>query len=106
MVSEGRATVAPDGLKLQGLTADNKDRGAMASSDASEMKAGGHDGGPAVPVDALRGELAQLGRERELLRAMGARRDELERNRCAIVRAHQDLSRALIAHHSPGLHAA
>lgn len=71
----------------------------------SELQPAGHDGDPVVPVEALRGELAQLGRERELLRAMGARRDELERNRCAIVRAHQDLSRALIAHHSPGLRA-
>ncbi|MCC6223228.1 MAG: hypothetical protein IT201_07010 [Thermoleophilia bacterium] len=70
------------------------------------MQLAGHDGGSIVAVEALRGELARLGRERELLRATGAGRDELERNRCAILRAHQGLSRALTAHHSPGLHAA
>lgn len=54
-------------------------------------------------VEALQGELLELGREREQLRASDADREELERNRRAIVRANQALSRALIARNIPGL---
>lgn len=54
-------------------------------------------------VEALQRELLELGRERERLHASGAGREELERNRGAIVRANQALALALIAGNTPGL---
>ncbi len=54
-------------------------------------------------VEAVQRELLELGRERERLHASGAGREDLERNRGAIVRANQALARALIARNTPGL---
>lgn len=54
---------------------------------------------PAVLLERV----AVLVRERESLRARGAGRAELERNRMQIAKAQWELSRALIAHYSPAL---
>jgi hypothetical protein len=43
--------------------------------------------------------VAELVHERQVLRAAGAGRSELERNRAEIARAQWDLSRALIVRH-------
>ena len=59
-----------------------------------------------LPVEALQDVLAGLVREREDLRAVGADRADLERNRLAIVNAQWDLSRALIARYHPHLQTA
>jgi formate-dependent phosphoribosylglycinamide formyltransferase (GAR transformylase) len=52
-------------------------------------------------VEDLVGRIAQLVLERQSLRSHGAESLLLERNRLALVHAHQDLSRALIARHCP-----
>ena len=52
-------------------------------------------------VEELVSRIAQLVLERQSLRAHDADSLLLERNRLALVRAHQDLSRALIARHCP-----
>jgi hypothetical protein len=67
-------------------------------STASDATANGH---APVPVEALQDLLGGLVREREALRASGAGRAELERNRLAIVGAQWELSRALIARYHP-----
>ncbi len=54
-----------------------------------------------VPVETLQEVLGSLVREREALRASGAGRAELERNRLAIVGAQWELSHALIARYHP-----
>ena len=54
-------------------------------------------------VEALQELLGSLLREREAIRGNGADRDELERNRQAIVGAQWELSHALIARYHPGL---
>jgi hypothetical protein len=58
------------------------------------------------PVEALQDVLGGLRREREELRAAGADRGELERNRRAIVDAQWQMSHALIARYHPGFQAA
>jgi hypothetical protein len=52
-------------------------------------------------VEELIGWIADLVFERQSLRAHGADPMLLERNRLQLVRAHQDLSQALIARHLP-----
>lgn len=52
-------------------------------------------------VEDLVSRIAQLVLDRQSLRAHDADSPLLERNRLALVRAHQDLSRALIARHCP-----
>jgi hypothetical protein len=57
---------------------------------------------PARPtVEDLIGRIADLVLERQSLRANGAERETLERNRADLVSAHWDLSRALIERHCP-----
>jgi hypothetical protein len=51
-----------------------------------------------TPEDLLE-RVAELVRERQVLRAAGAGRSELERNRAEIARAQWDLSQALIVRH-------
>ncbi len=51
-----------------------------------------------TPEDLLE-RVAELVHERQVLRAAGAGRSELERNRAEIARAQWDLSRALIVRH-------
>jgi len=51
-----------------------------------------------TPEDLL-DRVAELVHERQVLRAAGAGRAELERNRAEIARAQWDLSRALIVRH-------
>ncbi len=55
----------------------------------------------ALAVEKLIGRIADLVFERQSLRAHGADSMLLERNRLELVRAHQDLSQALIARHRP-----
>ena len=58
-------------------------------------------------VETLSEEVRGLVYERQTLRAVGAPRDDLERNRRELVHAQQDLVRALIRRHlPPELHAA
>ena len=52
-------------------------------------------------VEDLVSRIADLVLERQSLRADGADSPLLERNRLALVRAHQDLSFALIERHCP-----
>lgn len=52
-------------------------------------------------VEDLISRIASLVLERQSLRSHDADSALLERNRIALVRAHQDLSRALIARHLP-----
>jgi hypothetical protein len=52
--------------------------------------------------EVLLERVAILVHERQSLRARGAGRAALERNRAEITRAQWDLSRALIARHYPG----
>jgi len=59
-----------------------------------------------VDVEVLQDRLRRLLRERESLRAGDADRGALESNRCAIVEAQWELSRALIARHHPSFQAA
>jgi hypothetical protein len=58
---------------------------------------------PNIPatVEDLVSRIADLVLERQSLRANAADSALLERNRLALVRAHQDLSLALIARHYP-----
>ena len=51
-----------------------------------------------TPEDLLE-RVAELVHERQVLRAVGADRAKLERNRAEIARAQWDLSRALIVRH-------
>jgi hypothetical protein len=50
-------------------------------------------------VEALAEEVRGLVYERQTLRSVGARREELERNRIELVRAQQELVDALIRRH-------
>ena len=52
-------------------------------------------------VEALTDEIRGLVYERQTLRAVGAPREDLERNRVALVRAQQELVSALIRRHLP-----
>jgi len=52
-------------------------------------------------VEDLVGRIADLVLERQSLRASGAERETLERNRADLVSAHWELSRALIERHCP-----
>jgi hypothetical protein len=52
-------------------------------------------------VEDLVGRIADLVLERQSLRANGAERETLERNRAELVSAHWELSRALIERHCP-----
>ena len=52
-------------------------------------------------VEDLISRIAELVLERQALRSHAAEAALLERNRLALVRAHQDLSRALIERHCP-----
>ena len=52
-------------------------------------------------VEDLIGRIADLVLLRQSLRAMDSDRLSLEQNRCELVAAHWDLSRALIARHCP-----
>ena len=54
-----------------------------------------------VSVEDLIGRISSLVLERQSLRSHDAHVLLLERNRSELVRAHQDLSRALIARHLP-----
>ena len=54
-------------------------------------------------VEDLIGRIAELVLERQSLRAQSADSLLLEHNRLALVRAHQDLSLALIERHCPAL---
>jgi hypothetical protein len=54
----------------------------------------------AESVESLQSTLEALVRERQQLRSAGAGRNELERNREAIVRSQRDLGVALIARYS------
>jgi hypothetical protein len=51
-------------------------------------------------VEALRERIGDLVRERQELRACGADRPSLERNRLQLVRRQSELSRALIRRHA------
>ena len=53
----------------------------------------------AATVEDLIGRMADLARRRQSLRAMHSDHLSLEQNRCELVTAHWDLSRALIARH-------
>ena len=58
-------------------------------------------------VESLSEDIRGLVYERQTLRAVGADRDQLERNRRELVRRQQDLVDALIRRHLPAdLHAA
>jgi hypothetical protein len=58
-------------------------------------------------VESLSEEIRGLVYERQMLRAVGAGREELERNRLELVETQQGLVRALIRRHAPSeLHAA
>jgi hypothetical protein len=52
-------------------------------------------------VESLSDEIRGVVYERQTLRAVGASRDELERNRAELVRLQQALVRALIRRHVP-----
>ena len=52
-------------------------------------------------VESLSDEIRGVVYERQTLRAVGAGRDELERNRAALVRLQQALVDALIRRHLP-----
>jgi hypothetical protein len=52
-------------------------------------------------VEALIGQIAELVRQRQSMRAGGADSALIERNRLDLVRAHHDLSHALIERHCP-----
>jgi hypothetical protein len=52
-------------------------------------------------VEALAEEVRGLVYERQTLRSVGARPEELERNRIELVRAQQELVEALIRRHLP-----
>jgi hypothetical protein len=52
-------------------------------------------------VESLSDEIRGIVYERQTLRAVGAGRDELERNRSELVRAQQALVHALIRRHLP-----
>jgi hypothetical protein len=55
---------------------------------------------PLATVEELVSHIADLVLERQSMRAGGARSALLERNRLELVRAHQDLSYALIDRHN------
>jgi hypothetical protein len=57
-------------------------------------------------VESLSEEIRGLVYERQTLRTVGAGADELERNRVELVRAQQELVRALIRRHLPAASAA
>ena len=52
-------------------------------------------------VEALSDEVRGLVYERQTMRSVGARPEELERNRVELVRAQQELVHALIQRHLP-----
>jgi hypothetical protein len=52
-------------------------------------------------VESLSDEIRGIVYERQTLRAVGADRDELERNRAELVRLQQELVNALIRRHLP-----
>ena len=52
-------------------------------------------------VESLSDEIRGVVYERQTLRAVGASRDELERNRAELVRLQQELVQALIRRHVP-----
>ena len=52
-------------------------------------------------VESLSDEIRGVVYERQTLRAVGASREELERNRADLVRLHQALVQALIRRHIP-----
>jgi hypothetical protein len=52
-------------------------------------------------VESLSDEIRGIVYERQTLRAVGAGRDELERNRAELVRLQQELVHALIQRHLP-----
>lgn len=52
-------------------------------------------------VESLSDEIRGVIYERQTLRAVGASRDELERNRAELVRLQQELVQALIRRHVP-----
>jgi len=52
-------------------------------------------------VEALTDEIRGVVYERQTLRAIGADREELERNRAELVRLQQELVNALIRRHLP-----
>jgi hypothetical protein len=52
-------------------------------------------------VEALAEEVRGLVYERQTMRSVGARPEELERNRIELVRTQQELVRALIRRHLP-----
>jgi hypothetical protein len=52
-------------------------------------------------VESLSDEIRGVVYERQTLRAVGASREELERNRAELVRLQQELVRALIRRHIP-----
>ena len=56
---------------------------------------------PLATVEELIGQIAELVRARQTLRAEGAPQSALEHNRRELVSAHWDLSHALIARHCP-----
>jgi hypothetical protein len=57
-------------------------------------------------VESLSEEIRGLVYERQTLRTVGAGTEELERNRVELVRAQQDLVKALIKRHLPAASAA
>ena len=57
-------------------------------------------------VESLSDEIRGVVYERQTLRAVGASRDELERNRAELVRLQQELVQALIRRHLPAASAA
>ncbi len=68
-----------------------------------ESRSAHEDRSPAASVEVLLERVTRLVGERQALRAGGAGRTTLERNRFEIARVQWQLSQALIARYSPGV---
>jgi hypothetical protein len=84
---------------LNGFLIRADDTGDMSTSLRPSVPARADSGQPTV--EDLIGRIADLVLLRQSLRAMESDHLSLEQNRCELVAAHWDLSRALIARHCP-----